>query len=515
MSRKIGIASLIWGVSILLSRIVGILREAVIGRTIGSEGDADVYWASFVLPDFLNYLLAGGALSLVFIPIFTRYLADDDEDGGWRAFGVISSFLVLAMSAVVALGWIYAPQLVEWIAPGFTESQKTDLVRLTRIVLPAQIFHFQGGLLAATLQAKDRHLLPALAPIVYTGSIVAVGLWGWSSMGADAFAWGVLVGSVLGPFGLPLIGNLRAGIQWRPSLNLRNPDFRSYIWLSLPVMLGFSVVVVDDWMFKRFGSLQEGVVSQLQYAKTLMKVPMGVFGLATGVAAFPTLSRLMAQGKTVEAHDTLVRACRLMLILAFTAQAALTCAGEQVATVIYGTARFDPETLSAIGLYTGLLCLALGAWSAQTLIARGFYAMQNTWTPTVVGTVIMLLAYPLYAWAGRHHGGAGLALVSSGAISLYVILLGFLLRRRIASPDSPRIVTLVLPMAMAVGLGIVAGEGLEQVLPSMPVVIHGALVGLTAGGVCLVSARIFRVNEVSEIVGIVRRKLGQRAMKAS
>ena len=109
MSRNIGIASLIWGVSILLSRIVGILREAVIGRTIGSEGDADVYWASFVLPDFLNYLLAGGALSLVFIPIFTRYLANDDEEGGWRAFGVISSFLVLAMSAVVALGWIYAP----------------------------------------------------------------------------------------------------------------------------------------------------------------------------------------------------------------------------------------------------------------------------------------------------------------------------------------------------------------------------------------------------------------------
>ena len=100
LSRNIGIASLIWGVSIFLSRLVGILREAVIGRTIGSEGDADVYWASFVLPDFLNYLLAGGALSLVFIPIFSRYLSRDDEEGGWRAFGVISSFLVLAMSAV-------------------------------------------------------------------------------------------------------------------------------------------------------------------------------------------------------------------------------------------------------------------------------------------------------------------------------------------------------------------------------------------------------------------------------
>ena len=508
LSRNIGIASLIWGVSIFLSRLVGIVREAVIGRTIGSEGDADVYWAAFVLPDFLNYLLAGGALSLVFIPIFSRYLSSDDEEGGWQAFGVISSFLVLAMGAVVAFGWIYAPQLVEFIAPGFNPEQKQDLVRLTRIVLPAQLFHFQGGLLAATLQAKDRHVLPALAPLIYTGSIVGVGLLGWERLGADAFAWGVLVGSILGPFGLPLIGNIRAGMKWKPSLNLRNRDFRSYVWLSLPVMLGFSVVVVDDWMFKRFGSLQEGVVSQLQYAKTMMKVPMGVFGLATGVAAFPTLSRLMAQGKTIEAHDTLVRACRLMLILAFTAQAALTCAGEQVATVIYGTGRFSPETLQAIGVYTGLMCLALGAWSAQTVIARGFYAMQNTWTPTIVGTVIMVAAYPVYSWAGRTHGGFGLALVSSGAISLYVILLGSLLRRKIAGPDSPRIVDMVVPMVAAVGIGIAAGEGLEHLLPPMPVFVNGALVGMTAGGVCLITAGLLRVREVSEVVGMVRRRLG-------
>jgi putative peptidoglycan lipid II flippase len=511
LNRKIGVASLIWGVSILLSRVVGIVREAVIGRTIGSEGDADVYWAAFVLPDFLNYLLAGGALSLVFIPIFSRYLSEGSEEEGWNAFGVISSFLLLALSGIVVLGWFYAPELVDLIAPGFNGEQKTDLVRLTRIVLPAQIFHFQGGLLAATLQAKDRHVLPALAPLVYTASIVGVGLLFWDSQGADAFAWGVLVGSILGPFGLPLIGNLRAGMQWRPSLNLKNKDFRSYIWLSLPVMLGFSVVVVDDWMFKRFGSLQEGVVSQLQYAKTLMKVPMGVFGLATGVAAFPTLSRLMAKGKTVEAYNTLVRACRLMLILAFAAQAALTCAGEQVATVIYGTDRFSPETLHAIGLYTGILCLALGAWSAQTVIARGFYAMQNTWTPTIVGTVIMVLAYPIYAWAGKTHGGLGLACVSSTAISLYVIVLGVLLRRKIAGPNSPRISEIVFPMIAAVALGIGAGEGLEYLLPTMPVLLDGALVGLTAIGVCLGAAWLFRVREVAEVAAIVRRKLGSRS----
>ena len=512
MSRKIGVASLIWGVSILLSRVVGIVRESVIGRTMGGGADADVYWSAFVLPDFLNYLLAGGALSLVFIPIFSGYLGRDDEAGGWNAFSVISTFLIAAMSLLIVGLWFAAPQLATVVAPGFSPEQHEDLVRLTRIILPAQLFHFQGGLLSATLQARDKHLLPALAPLLYTASIVIFGVALFGSLGVDSFAWGVLVGSVLGPFGLPLIGNIRAGMRWRLNLDLRHPDFRSYLLLSLPVMLGFSVVVVDDWMFKRFGSATEGLVSQLQYAKTLMKVPMGVFGLATGVAAFPTLSRLLAAGEREKAWATLVRAARLMLVMAFTAQAAVTAAGEEIATVIWGTARFGESELQAIGLYTGLLCLGLGAWSAQSLIARGFYAMQNTWAPTVVGSIAMLLAYPVYSWAGANHGGVGLALTSSATITIYVIALSTMLRRRLGGAG-PRISPVVLRMAPAALIGWAAGEGVSMVV-ELPHGVLGALVeGSLAGGVALCATLLagwaLRVEEIGEVVSMVRRRVAR------
>src|SRR6187549_3336987 len=95
VQRRIGIAAGIWGVSILLARLVGLLREAVIGRTLGGSATADAYWTAFVLPDFLNYLLAGGALSIVFIPIFQRHVAAGEEARGWQAFGTISSALLL------------------------------------------------------------------------------------------------------------------------------------------------------------------------------------------------------------------------------------------------------------------------------------------------------------------------------------------------------------------------------------------------------------------------------------
>ncbi|MCB9791571.1 MAG: murein biosynthesis integral membrane protein MurJ [Alphaproteobacteria bacterium] len=514
MSRRIGIASLIWGFSILLSRFIGVVREAVIGRVLGGGAEADVYWAAFVLPDFLNYLLAGGALTIVFIPIFSRYLAEDREEDGWRVFSAIFNFAVLLLGAATALLWVAAPRIVPYVGPGFDEAQLAELTRLTRIILPAQIFHILGGLLSSTLQARDRHVAPAFANLGYTACIVGFGLLLGPRMGGEAFAWGVLIGSILGPFGLPLVDCLRTRLGWSLSLDLRHPDFRRYFWLSLPIMLAFSIVVVDDWLIKRFASLAgEGVISRLQYGRILMKVPMGVFGLATGTAAYPTLSRLMAEGKRHEAHDTLVRACRMMLVLAFTAQAAFTVAGADVAAVIWGYARFSAADHAQIGLFTGAFCLGLGAWSAQTLIARGFYAQQKTWLPSLVGSAAVVLAYPLYPLLGEALGGLGLALASSIAITGYTVALALLLRRSIAQEGAPRISTLVLRMAPAVALAIGAGLGLDHLL-ELPPLVQGALTGGVAAACCLALASLFGVPEVGEVTRLVGDKLRRKLRRA-
>src|SRR5690349_20163863 len=113
MQRRIGIAAGIWAASLLLARLVGLLREAVIGRTLGGSAVADAYWTAFVLPDFLNYLLAGGALSIVFIPIFQRHVAAGEEARGWQAFGAISTLLLLLLGVATLALWFLLP----WLAP--------------------------------------------------------------------------------------------------------------------------------------------------------------------------------------------------------------------------------------------------------------------------------------------------------------------------------------------------------------------------------------------------------------
>lgn len=496
-ARRIGIAAGIYAIGILLSRLVGLVREAVIGRTLGDGAEADVYWAAFVLPDFLNYLLAGGVLSLVLIPLFNARFADEGEAGAWRSFSVIATFVgVLAVAGTGVLWWL-APHLTPIVAPGIEGAARVELTRLVRIILPAQVFHIVGGLLSATLQARDRHTIPAMAPVLYTLGIVGFGLWLGERLGAEAFAWGVLFGSIAGPFGLTLYGNVRMGMRFRPNLAIGHPDFRRYIVRALPVMLGFSVVVLDDLIIKRFASLVgEGAISHLQYARTLMKVPMGVFGLAAGMAAFPTLTRLLHAGERTEAWRTLVGATRMMLLLAITSQVGLSIAGTEIAEVIWGTRKFTPDELAAIGHYTALISLGLWGWAAQSLVARGFYAMGNTWTPTLVGSVVVAVAWPMYAGLAEARGAAGLAMASAIAISVYVGALYLWLRSRLGVPDSGRgVMDALARLAVAGAVGYGAGEALESILPDWPALVRGGVAGGVGCTVCLAVAGLVGMAE--------------------
>ncbi len=503
MSRNIGIASVVWATGILLSRLVGLAREVVIGRTLGASGEADLYFAAFILPDWLNYLLAGGVLSIVFIPIFQSYLTREDEAGAWRAFSVVGSFATLLMLVATAALWVATPWLVETVvAPGKSAADHAQLVGLVHIILPAQIFHVLGGLLSATLQARDRHVLPAAAAVVYPACIVAGGLLGGD---AEGFCWGVLVGSAAGPFGLPLIGNLLLGLHARPSFELRHPDFRLWFWRMLPVMLGASVVALDDLVVKAYASfLEEGAVGRLTYARTLMKVPMGVFGLAAGMAAYPTITRIIAEGRPVDAYQTLARAARAVLVLAFAAQAGLTVAASDVVTVIWG---FDAAVAQEVGLYCAVLCVGLWAWSAQLLVVRGFYAQGNTWLPTLLGTVVLALAFPLYGWLSREHGAVGLAVSSSVAISAYVAVLAWQVRRTLGVPrEVPGIGWTTIRLAASAAAGVGVGRWVEGFVASWPALPRGFVAGGVAALLTLAVARLLRVEEVALVTARLRRR---------
>lgn len=545
-ARRVGIASAIWAGSILLSRVIGLVREGVLGRTLGAEAKGDLYATAFVVPDFLNYLLAGGALSIVFLPIFGAYLARGEEERASLAFSVVANFLCVLLVLATGALWFAMPVLAPIAAPGFTPEQLGELVALSRIVLPAQVFHVVGGLLSASMQARDRHALPALAPLVYTSGIILGGLIGGAEHGAYGFAWGALVGSMLGPFLLPLIGALRGGLRWRPVFSLRHPDLRTYLVRSLPIMLGFSIVVVDDWYLKREGTvIGPGAAAVLSYAKTLMKVPMGVFGLAAGVAVFPTLQRLVAEGKPHEMRALLLKTLRNLLVISFAAQVALSVCGQDLVAIIYGRARLTPDQVNDIGTCLTLVSVGLAAWAAQALVSRGFYALGNTWMPALLGTIVAAASYPLYVVARASSGLYGLASVSSFAILAYTGLLAWFLRRAMrkaegASPATdesadarafaaktsttttsrPHLIggdgfgaflgRALIALIASIGVGELCNRGLPVPTATASNVWHAALAGGAALVTFVVGAHVLGLDEVRGWVEFVKRRLRAR-----
>ena len=248
-----------------------------------------------------------------------------------------------------------------------------------------------------------------------------------------------------------------------------------------------------------------------------MKVPIGMFGMAAGVAAYPTISGLVAAGRVAEAYALLCRAVRLMLLLTFAAQVCLTIAGFEAVYLIWGlfADRFTVVDAQETATVLAYLCLGLSGWAAQTVISRGFYALESTWLPTIIGTAIAIIMVPVYVVLRQHYGAIGLAIASSTAIMVYVMLLGWLQRRRFEREAVARgtplqegqemlrpVLRLAAAAAIATALGLVARTQLLYWLPDIhiaTILLRAMLLCMFGIGTYLAVARLFSAADVIEL----------------
>lgn len=512
MKSRIGVASAIWAVALLLSRVVGLLRDSVLGHTLGVSPAADAYQAAFRIPDWFMLMMAGGTLSIVFIPIFTAHIERGDDARGWRTFSVVANFMLVVMLLLGPIMWVLVPALGHVLAPGFSAEQQALLVRLTRIILPAQAFHVIGGLLSAALLARDKHAVPALSPLLYSTGIIAGGL----ILGtAEGFAWGVFVGAFAGSFLVPLIAALRTGLSWQPVLSFADPDLRTYLARWFPVLLGGSLILVDDTLLARFGSdLDAGSVAVLGYAKTLMRAPMGIFGAAMAFASYPTLTRLYLEGKNADAFRLVTTSTRRVLVLALASQVALTVAAPEVGTLVYGTHRIAPARMAELGGCVAAFSLGLGAWSAQILMARAFYAQGKGWIPARVGLAAAIVCLPLYWVLGARFGAAGLAVASSATVTASVVALAWTLRRQ-GGAEEAGYVGFLLRALPATALAIAAGLAVRAFLPEpawtrLDALIRAGVLGTAGGLAFLAAAWALRVPELDAALAPILRRLRRK-----
>jgi putative peptidoglycan lipid II flippase len=488
-------ATILLTLSALLSRIIGLVRDMYIAKVFGAGKNTDVYNVAFILPEWINYLLVGGAASITFVTILDRYRAADDDAGGQRALSIILTTMCLVLSAAVLLAEIFTPLFTRIY---YDPQSPAGLLctHITRIILPAQVFFFAGGVLSSVLLVRKQFSFQAVSPLIYNLVIIAGGLLLASRMHISALGVGALAGAILGPFGLNAYGAWRAGVRVHPALDFKNPGLREWVRLSLPLMLGVTVITLDNQILAFFARHGSGDISRLLYAKKLFTAPMAILGQAAGAASLPFFASLFGRSQFAAYAEAVNRSVTRLIALSLLGSAAMIALAHPLVDLIFRRGSFHAADATATALYFAIFATSLALWSSQAIYARAFYAAGETFLPMLAGTIITFVTLPLYWLLHQHFGVMGLAWASNVAILLHTGTLAVLLHRQrlvpLFGPPGPRRglrtgphIGLNLPelarAALAALISITGAVTLLHLLPSSATYL-GDLRAITLGG---------------------------------
>jgi len=425
-------ATILLMVAMVLSRIVGYVREAYTAWAFGAGSTTDAYIAAFQIPDFLAYLVAGGTISITFVSIYTRFLAEKREQDAQKTFSVIITVMTVVLGIGVVLTEIFAPQITRLMFHNFKPAQLDLCVRLTRVLLPAQIFFYVGGIVAAVLSSRRLFLFPALGPLIYNGFIILGGVTLSRTLGIAALAYGALIGTFVGPFLINAIGAARVGTGFSISFDVRNPAFREWVRMSIPLMVGVSLVSADDWILRYFASDAAGAISHINYAKRLLQVPIAILGQAVGQASLPFFARLFGEKRFGEFASTVNGSVYRTAAAALLASSLMMAAALPLIDLVYRLphGHFVFADSQATATFFFWFSLSLVFWAAQGLYARAFYAAGNTLTPMVASSLITVASLPMYRVLYHAFSAVGLALASDVGIAANCLAMAILVHQR-------------------------------------------------------------------------------------
>ncbi|MFO7298621.1 MAG: lipid II flippase MurJ [Actinomycetes bacterium] len=505
MRKPIGMgsAALIIGASVLLSRFLGLLREVLLASMFGVSTEGDLYRHAFLIPDFLNYLVAGAYLTITLVPLLSRRLEEGGPQAASHAFTAVFRFVAVAIVSLTALMWLFAGPLVGLVFPEVEE--QAWLVTLTRLVLPAQVFLVLGSLLMAVQYTHRRFLMPALAPLVYNLGIIVGGLAG-NAIGRPGPEWflvGAVAGSAVGNFLLQWLGAKPTGTWFVPGRD--RAAIRQYLLMALPLMVGQSVAALDEQFVRFFGQVSEGATSALSFARQLNMLPVGVVAQAAGVAAFPFLARLAARGDHPALNRTTARTTRLTIFVSAAATAALIALAVPLVRVLFAYGRFTASDTEVVASLLSVYAFSIPLWGIHQIMSRHFYAQGRMWLPVVIGTAALVPTVPMWI-AGRAAGGErGMAIASTLSMLIYAGALTVAWWREAGGGVASTLLPTLYRSAAAGTLAALAGRALANSMFSAgdsPVI--GILTLFVAGAVTavvfVITSLLVRSPELKEVV---------------
>src|SRR5687767_6415286 len=463
---------------ILISRILGVIRQRVFAHYLGISDAAGAFDAALRIPNFLQNVFGEGALSASFIPVYAKLLAQDDEEQARRVANAVFGILALVTSIIVLIGVLATPYIVTAIAAGFEDERRELTITLVRIFFPGAGLLVLSAWCLGVLNSHHKFFISYTAPVAWNAAIIFSLVFFGSRLDlphlAEATAWGSVVGSAL-QFGVQLPTVLALIQRFRPALELANEHVRQVLRSFFPVFISRGVVQISAFVDAFLASfLGEGAVVALNYAQSLYTLPVSLFGMSVSAAELPAMSKSL--GATEVVAETLRHRLdqglsRISFFIVPSAMAFLAL-GDVIAAVLYQTGKFTRD--DSIYVWTILAGAAVGllASTMGRLYSSTYYALQDTRTPLRYAVVRVAMGGVLGYFCSLHLprllgidpklGAAGITVASGIAGWAEFVLLRRSLNRRIGHSGLP----LSYSAKLCVGalLGAALGGGLKLVV---------------------------------------------------
>lgn len=437
-NRQIARAAGVVMVGFVLSNLTSMVRTIMTAQIFGASDILDAFNVAHRFPDILFNLVAGGALASAFIPTLTEFLENNDRIGGWKLTSAIINLVTTVLIAICVGAWIYSKKVSLLIAPEFGTDQLALISSMLRIMLISPIVFGISGLTMGVLNTHKNFWLPALAPTMYWFGMILGLLFLTPSIGVFGLAWGSVLGSVL-HLAIQLPGILRlSGSKYHFTYGLKFPAVREVGRLMAPRLFGVGIVQINFLVNNIIGSgLPYGSISAFDFAFRIMTMPQVVIAQAISIAALPTFSAQIARGKPEEMRSSLASTLRGILLLSLPAAVGLILLKNPIIKLLYERGEFTAEDTELVAWALLWFTVGLVGHSLVEILSRAFYALHDTKTPVGIGVgamslnVVFSLTFPgLFENVGWHPVG-GLALANSLATTIEMVILLFLMQRRL------------------------------------------------------------------------------------
>lgn len=534
--RRMGIATAVYGIATFLSRIAGMVREIATAAVFGATAQWSAFTVAYQIPNLIRSLVADSALSGAFVPVFSELRERDETERAWQLAGTFVSLILVVLGPITMLCAWGAPQIVELFVSreSLGAANFNMAVDLMRILLPLIVLFAFNGLVVGILNAHDHFAAPALAPIAWNAAIliflvIAVTI-APDQYGIYLYAFGTLVGTVIQVV-LPLpwmrgrSGRLR--LRWV----VRDPRVREVLILMAPVTISLGLInlqqLIDTMVSTHIpaAAMPQGVdrgagPAILDKAIRLYMLPQGIFSVAVATVFFPVLARHAARLDMDGFRATIAQGLRQIFVLLIPSTIFLLVFAHPVVTVLYERGAFDAYQTDAVAATLQAFTIGLVLSGASLLLIRGFFSLKQTWKPTIVSIITLMVNIAADLALYRTYGVPGIALATSIVNVVGFFVLYALLRAQAVRLETRRTLTVIIQSIGASAIATTAAWGAFRGIESLFGSNTGGVVYLGLTAAMMVTGAIYltlalRLGMIDpRLARAVRRRIRTRAADA-